>query len=403
VINPARPGNAVDFDELSGVAVAYKLAQALLDQENLRRSPSVTSDLRAEELLDLVALGTVADMAPLRGENRTLVRDGLECLNRMERLGIAALCQQTRLKPGQVDAEGIGFILGPRINAAGRVDDATLALDLLLSTDAQQAAHLAQELDRLNGERRQRTAHMQERAREIVLTDGEVPFLLFAADPDFESGIMGLAASRLCDEFYRPAAVVSLGDEVSRGSARSIEEFHITQALDGCSDLLIRYGGHAAAAGFTVANENLQALAEALRARAAEELAACDELRPALVIDVERPLSHMSSDLLQDLRRLEPCGCANPSPLFLSRGVRLLGQRAVGRDGGHLKMTLHDGRIAWDAIAFRQGERAGKLPETVDVAYHLEINEWRGQRSLQLNVQDVRPACVLDGEDAGSL
>jgi single-stranded-DNA-specific exonuclease len=202
---------------------------------------------------------------------------------------------------------------------------------------------------------------------------------------------VGLVASRLMDEFYRPAVVVKMGREYSRGSARSIPEFHITRALDQCAHLLVRHGGHRAAAGFTVANEHLDELAQRLQRLAAEELAGV-ELTPVLSVDAAVDLSEMSWDLERELAQLEPCGYGNPCPLFLSRDVQVLGQRAVGSEGKHLKLTLSDGRIVWDAIAFRQGEWAGKLPDQADIVYHLEINEWNDQRKLQLNVQDIRPA-----------
>ncbi len=184
-----------------------------------------------------------------------------------------------------------------------------------------------------------------------------------------------------------------MGERVSRGSARSIPEFHITQALDACEELLIRHGGHAAAAGFTVSNENLDELADRLRALAVEQLSGV-ELVPSLAVDAEVELAQMSWELQQALTQLEPCGYANPPPLFASRNVRLLGQRAVGSEGRHLKLTLSDGQTPWDGIAFRQGEWAGKLPDHVDIAYHLEVNEWNDRRRLQLNVQDVRPTVL---------
>jgi single-stranded-DNA-specific exonuclease len=227
--------------------------------------------------------------------------------------------------------------------------------------------------------------------RDFVARDVEETSLLFAAAPDFQAGIVGLVASRIVDEFYRPAVIVEMGPEFSRGSARSIPEFHITEALEACTDLLERYGGHAAAAGFTVSNDHLAALEARLQQIATEQLASV-KLTPILNIDIEIELDQMSWALKEELDQLEPCGYANPSPLFLSRNVWVQNQRAVGKDGRHLKLTLYDGRVNWDAIAFRQGEWADKLPDRVDLAYHLEINEWNERQSLQLNVQDVRPA-----------
>jgi single-stranded-DNA-specific exonuclease len=195
----------------------------------------------------------------------------------------------------------------------------------------------------------------------------------------------------LTEEFYRPTMVVELGPEESRGSARSIPEFNITAALDQCSDLLIRYGGHAAAAGFTVANDNLEALQERLKALASEQLETV-ELTPTLLIDAEVKLSEVDWAIQALLTQLEPCGYANPAPLLLSRRVIVRDARAVGTDGHHLKLTLSDGRVAWDAIAFHQGQWANQLPSHIDVVYSLEVHEWNGEKRLQLNVKDLRPS-----------
>jgi single-stranded-DNA-specific exonuclease len=225
----------------------------------------------------------------------------------------------------------------------------------------------------------------------MVLEAGDEALLLFAAAPEFLPGIVGLVASRLVDEFHRPAVVVEVGEETSRGSCRSIAGFHITETLEACDDLLVRYGGHARAAGFEVANRDLEELASRLRRLAIEGLDGA-ELIPVLAVDAEVDLSELSWELQRQLLRLEPCGYGNPRPLLVSRDVSVRHHRAVGREGRHLKLALWDGSATWDAIAFRQGEWAGHLPAVIDVAYHLEVNEWNGQRRLQLNVQDIRPA-----------
>ena len=254
---------------------------------------------------------------------------------------------------------------------------------------------MAGKLNRLNRKRQQVTLETQEQARQLALDTAGEAYLLFAAAPEFPAGIVGLVASRLVEEFYRPTVVVEVGDEVSHGSARSIPEFHVTDALDECANLLIRHGGHAAAAGFTVANENLVELADRLRRLAAEQLAGV-ELAPVLPIDAKVELSQMSWELQRELAQLEPCGYANPHPLLLSRNVHVQSQRAVGNSGKHLKLALSDGQTVWDGIAFRQGEWAGKLSDRVDIVYNLEVNEWKGQRRLQLNVQDIRPTGIDD-------
>jgi len=387
-INPKQADCRYPFEKLAGVGLAFKLAQALLRAN--RQTPVARGkvDLDEEDLLDLVALGTVADLAPLLEENRALVTRGLEKLNQPQRLGLQALISQAGVRPGQITATTIGYVLGPRLNAAGRLDTAMASYTLLTSSSPAEARSLALELEEANRERQRLTVDTLERAREQVLSIGEEERLFFVAAKDYLSGIVGLVAQRLTDEFYRPSVVVELGEETSRGSARSIPEFNITAALDQCSDLLVKYGGHSAAAGFTVTNANLELLQQRLRQIAAYQLEDV-ELLPTLSIDAEVDLSEMNWATHSLLEQLEPFGYANPTPVFLSREVIVRDARVVGED--HLKMTLSDGRAVWDAIAFRQGGWAGKLPRRIDVVYTLEVNEWNEEKRLQLNVKDLRP------------
>ena len=387
-INPKQADCRYPFEKLAGVGLAFKLAQALLRAN--RQTPVIRGkvDLDEEDLLDLVALGTVADLAPLLEENRALVTRGLEKLNQPQRLGLRALITQAGVRPGQITATTIGYVLGPRLNAAGRLDTAMTSYNLLTSSSPAEARSLALELEEANRERQRLTVDTLERAREQVLSIGEEERLFFVAAKDYLPGIVGLVAQRLTEEFYRPSIVVELGPERSRGSARSIPEFNITAALDQCSDLLVKYGGHSAAAGFTVTNANLEPLQQRLRQIATHQLAGV-ELLPTLSVDAEVDLSEMNWATHALLEQLEPFGYANPTPVFLSREVIVRDARVVGED--HLKMTLSDGRAVWDAIAFRQGGWAGKLPRRIDVVYTLEVNEWNEEKRLQLNVKDLRP------------
>jgi single-stranded-DNA-specific exonuclease len=371
--------------------VAFKLAQALLRAN--RQVPVAKGEVgvNEEDLLDLAALGTVTDLAPLLGENRSLVKQGLERLNDPQRVGIKTLIASAGLKPGEIDATAIGFMLGPRLNAAGRLDDAMISYNLLTASSVDEAKELANKLEELNQHRQRLTVETFERAREQVLMAGEGAKLLFAVGEDFLAGIVGLVAGRLTEEFYRPSLVVELGSDESRGSARSIPEFNITAALDQCSDLLIRYGGHAAAAGCTVANRHLETLQERLKALAAEQLEGV-ELTPTLLVDAEVELSEANWATQALLTQLEPCGYANPSPLLLSRRVIVRDARPVGTDERHLKLILSDGRVVWDAIAFHQGQQADQLHRQIDVVYSLEVHEWNGEKRLQLNVKDLRPS-----------
>ena len=399
-INPKRADCDYPFKGLAGVGLAYKLAQGLLrtqQQAPIRRD--LTVDLDEADLLDLVALGTVADLAPLLDENRALVQRGLERINQPQRPGLKALIKKTGLTEGQITSSSIGYILGPRINAAGRLESAMLAYDLLQTDDVVKADRLAAELDQLNVRRQHLTAQSVEAAQSQIEADGTNDLLYMVASQEFPSGIVGLVAGRLVEQYYRPSLVVELGDRQSRGSARSIAEFDITKALDKCAaaGLLVRHGGHAAAAGFTVENKKLPALKAALQEIAAEELSDKD-LQPSLTIDAKLNLGDADFATMGLLQQLEPTGYANPQPLFLSSRLQVRDARKVGADGAHLKLVVSDPEAgprreaAWDAIAFRQGHWYGKLPRIIDLAYKLEENHWNGNKRLQLVVEDLRPA-----------
>jgi single-stranded-DNA-specific exonuclease len=390
VINPKQPGCPYPEKMLAGVGVTYKIVQALF-MEAQRRGYRASSDWRPEDWLDLVAIGTVADIVPLRGENRVLVTNGLKALNKPRRPGLRALYGEARIRPGQVNTTTIGFMIGPRINAAGRLRTAMLAYNLLTATDEKQGAKLAEQLNNINRERQEKTFEMQGWAESLFPGEPDDEPLLFAADPRFEQGIVGLVASRLTDQHYRPSVVVQVGQGESHGSCRSIPEFHITEALDQCSDLLERYGGHAAAAGFTVKNNNIEELSDRLWNIAAEELGE-QELIPTLGIDAELTLGQANRELVAALDLLEPTGEANPLPVFLTRGLAVTEPTTIGAEGRHLKMTLSDGDSTVEAIAYRWGDAIGDLPDRLDVAYHLEVNEWNGQQRLQFNIQDMKPA-----------
>jgi single-stranded-DNA-specific exonuclease len=253
----------------------------------------------------------------------------------------------------------------------------------------QVAGKLAQKLDQQNRERQELTREMQARAEGLILMGEEMPLLLFAAHPEFNSGVVGLVASRLTEVYYRPSLVACPGEAFTRGSCRSIPEFHITNALDACADILEHHGGHAAAAGFTVRNDRLDELITRLRSIAKQQLALLD-LRPTLFADAEVPLSALKPDLLEWLDRLQPVGYGNPQAVFVSRRVKVANARTVGKDSSHLKLTVTDGRIYYDAIAFRQGHWLAHMPERVDLIYTFETNEYNGRVGLQLNVRDLR-------------
>jgi single-stranded-DNA-specific exonuclease len=390
VINPKQPGDLYPDKDLAGVGIAYKIVEALFGMQ-----PS-TNGLLLDQLLDLVALGTVADLAPLVGENRMLVRRGLRQLRETKRQGLFSLATIADMKIGKVTAGNIGFMLGPRLNAAGRLESALASLELLTTADFMRAGQLAQQLDVQNRQRQSITRSMQQQAEEIALGQDPEAFLLFAAHEKFNAGVVGLAASRLTEVYYRPAVVAAQGPEETRGSCRSIPEFHITDALDQCKDLLVRHGGHAAAAGFTVKNQNLPELVRRLKSVAREQLAGKD-LRQTLSADLEVSLPEINFEVLKHLSYLEPTGYGNPDAVFVSRDVKVKSFRAVGSEGKHLKLTLEDQhRTYFDAIGFRLGHLQSSLSPRVDIMYTLEANEWNGRTTLQLNLKDLKAAGIPD-------
>jgi single-stranded-DNA-specific exonuclease len=389
VVNPKQPGCAYPYKQLVGVGIAYKLVLALVRL-------GVKMPLRGRDLLDVVALGTVTDMGPLTGENRVLVKAGLESINTTQRPGLKALILAAGLVQGKITSSDISFGLGPRLNAAGRLDDAILAYKLLLADDDAAARELAEALNKANRQRQELTKETQQAARQHIEALGKQSNRIVVLDGEgYPAGLVGLVAAKLVEELGRPVLMLERGAETSRGSARSVPGFSIIDALTACDDLFVRYGGHSAAAGFTIATERLPELEQRLLAYADAHLAD-DMLAPALDIDAEVPLGALTWELLAQLSTLEPFGQANPQPVLLSRSVRVVGARATGAEGQHLKLRLDDGAggPSYDAIGFRLGRFAGYFakPLVIDIAYTLEANEWNGSRTLQINVKDFRSA-----------
>lgn len=411
VVNPHRPGCADHDENLAGVGVAYRLAQGVLRTLAQRRDDTISMarvEEIEEELLDLVALGTVADMMALTGDNRRLVQRGLQRMRLAPRPGIAALLEQASTPRAALDAQAISFRLAPRINAAGRLAHANIAYQLLRTNDADKARTLAQELESLNRQRQTLTVEAQSEAeaqiaeqmhdaRKHELEHENAPFLYLVQSQSIRSGIVGLVAGRVVERYYRPAIVIEQGEEESRGSARSIREFDIGAALDEVGSMLIRHGGHSRAAGFTVRTDALSELRSALCEIAARELSSHAVLLPTLDLDAVTPLSEINWGLLNQVQRLEPTGQENPQPVLLSENVRVRSARSVG-GGSHLKLVLDDG---WgmgvhDAIAFGLGEHAAALKEgeRIDIAYSVERNDFAGNRTLQLNIRDLRTSTL---------
>jgi single-stranded-DNA-specific exonuclease len=389
-LDPKRKACPYPDKHLAGVGVAFRLVQALAQ----RMAPQASGN--PDRYLDLVAIGTVADMVPLLGENRFLVRAGLSAINDPHRStlrpGLDHLLKVAGIDRGKVDAHAIGFMLGPRLNASGRLDTAADALQLLLTPDPGESRERAAALDSQNRERQSLTRATFLEAKKIILESPsggkELPWFLMAAKEGFNSGVIGLAASKLMDEYFRPSAVVAVDGEFARGSIRSVPGFHITEALDSCSELLDRYGGHAAAAGFTIRTDRLPELRQKLERLAGDSLSQGDP-HPVLAVDSEIALAELSWNLLDWIRQMEPCGQGNPAPIFFARGLAVASKRAVGKESAHLKLTLSDGRTEFDAIAFGFGSLEKSLPARVDAAFYLEENNYYGKQ-LQLRVVDFQ-------------
>jgi single-stranded-DNA-specific exonuclease len=382
IINPKRADSNYPFSELTGAGVALKLLQALF--QNLGKEEQL------DGLVDLAALGTVADMAPLAGENRYLVKQGLKLINANPRLGIKEIISQAGLKPGSLDAESIAWVIAPRLNAAGRLAHAMTSYKLLMTKSTQEACSLAVWLEAKNAERQKLTTKILAKARKQISDQGISPMLV-AADSEYPLGIAGLVAGRLAEEFYRPTIVVRSGELVSSGSGRSIPEFNIIQALNQCSRLLSQFGGHSQAAGFTLPTKNLPELTRRLSQLATEKLAGAD-LRPRLDIDAEVALSSLSGNTFNAIQKLAPFGRGNPAPTFLSQRAEVVNCRTMGSNGEHLKLRLKQGGVIWDGVGFRLGSYRDEVSSHLGIVYNLEVDRWGGEERLRLNILDFAPA-----------
>ncbi len=375
-VNPKRLDSPYPFTELAAVGVAFRFLQALYEDAG--------RTLDESQFLDLVALGTVIDVAPLVDENRRIVVAGLDQMQQALRPGLEALVRVSRVNPESMNAESLGFALGPRMNAAGRIQHAYLALDLLLAENMGVANNLAEQLDSLNRRRQEQTEKAYALAEEIFA--GVSDPLIMVGSPHIHSGIVGIVAGRLAERYHRPAIVYEAGETTSRASCRSIPEFDIVAAIRKEKSLLVRHGGHRAAAGFTVNNRDLDMLRDRLINTAAELL---DEraLQPVIEIDAETPLAGLTPIEIKGLMRFEPCGHGNRKPVLLSRNVRLVEQKLVGSDQSHLKVAFKEGPVRWDGIAFRQGQ--AQTAGEVDIVYSLQTG-LRGMAELQ--VHDIVPS-----------
>ena len=383
VVDPQRSDDTSGVGHLCGTGIAFKLVQALVPALGLPANLPYY-------LLDLVALATVADVVPLLGENRIMVKHGLRLLAESNWHGVRALVEATGLAGKEIRAAHLGFILGPRLNAAGRIADAADGLRLLLSDDMDEAGGMARRLEGLNVERQAIDQRILDEALsqvELADLDRDSGFVL--AGDGWHPGVVGIVASRVVERYGRPAFLIAFEGDIGRGSGRSISRFDLHSALLACGDLLERYGGHQMAAGLTIRRENLDAFRERFGGIARESLAP-EDLGPEQRVDLELSLHEVTHELERLSRYLEPCGTGNASPVFGVRGVRFAGRAVVGQ--GHLKGTLDDGSHRLPAIGFQWADRVPWLTdEPVDAAFRLELNEWNGQLSLQARLCALGP------------
>ena len=384
LVNPHRPDSEYPFPHLTGVGAAYKLAQALYEAAG-RDEPV--------ELLELVALGTIGDVGPLKDENRYFVSEGIRLMNANRSAGIAALADLAGIGERELDTAALSFQIIPRLNAPGRLADAGISLELLTTTDRRRAQNLAETIDRLNNERRKQTAEGVELAERQIRKrwNGSPPGVIMVGHRSWGHGIVGLIAGRLSEKYGRPAIAVAIDGAQSRGSARSVPSCNILEVIDESAHLMTRYGGHAQAAGFAIPTDNLRSLADAFEELPADRYGAGE---PEFEIDMIADPSYVEREAFEFAETLAPFGKSNPRPRFASSRLSVLDVFTVGRDSAHLKLRLHDGQAAWEAIAFRQGFRKSEVEPgaPIAVAYQMERNEWRGRTRMQLLVDDIAPA-----------
>jgi len=380
IINPLQDGCEYPFKNLAGVGLAFKLACALLDKN--------AHQLRGH--LDLVALGTISDVVSQLGENRILTKYGLDILGESEKVGIRELIRASSLNKKVINAGHVGFVLGPRINAAGRIGSADLALRLLTTEDTQEARSLADILNRENRSRQKLQNDVYEEAinkinKEINFKDHKVIVL---SNEGWHPGVIGIVASRVAEQFYRPTIMISLNKNKGRGSARSIRNFHLFNAVSKCTEFLDSFGGHEGACGLTILPKFITKFRDYIN-EVADKMLSPEDLEPVLEADMKIPLHRLSANIINQIEKLSPFGPKNPEPLFISEDLTVKHQPRFLRKNG-VKMWLTDGKLTCEAISFGLGSLGGvSKGDIVNVAYSPVINEWGGVSSIQLNLEDI--------------
>ncbi len=385
IINPKLPSGSYPFFNLCGAGLAFKLVQGLYQFHGQPWDRA---------LLELAALGTIADLVPLLDENRYLVQEGLAALAQTQRPGLQALYRIAGIESGPMTTETVSFQVSPRLNSPGRLGHSMDSYRLLTTSSIDEAEALAGKLEALNQERRKLTEVAMEVARKQVSNRVDsvgLPAVLLVSGEEITRGLAGLVAGRLSETFHRPTVAMAVEDDYVVGSGRSVPEFDIFEAFSACEDLFVRFGGHSQAAGFTLLKEKIPLLEERLTA-VAEKALGSQDLKPTLEIDADVRLDDLSDDLRSWLSKLEPFGAANPQPIFFSRRARVLQTRYVGKDSQHVNLKVTQGNEAWTALAFNQAERWVDGTSEVDLVYSLMSDRWRGTERLTLKVLDFQQA-----------
>ena len=384
VIDPKQRSCSYPFPEICGAVVAYKLVQALYEESGVSREEWL-------ELLEFAAIATVGDVMKLQDENRMIVKYGLKKLGHTKNLGLRKLAEKTNLDLSSITAYHIGFVIGPCLNAGGRLQTAKLALSMLLAKDEETAEELAQELKDLNDMRKDMTEHWTAEAKVLADTQYRNDKVLVIFLPDCHESLAGIIAGRLREYCQKPAIVLTRSEEAVKGSGRSIESYHMFQKLSEVKDLMLKFGGHPMAAGLSLLEENIDEFRRELNERSGltEE-----DFKAKLWIDVPMPIDYINERLVEELKILEPFGQGNEKPLFAQKQVRIRSCRVIGKNKNVVKLVLEggsgmpmDGILFTDGIAFEE-ERAGRT--VMDIIYYPEINEYNGNRNLQVVIRNYK-------------
>ncbi|MFA5524176.1 MAG: DHHA1 domain-containing protein, partial [Tissierellales bacterium] len=384
VINPNRMDNQYPFTKLAGVGVALKLIQALASKLNV--------SIDYEDILPIVAIGTVADVVSLTGENRVIVKNGLEMIKQSDNPGIKAILEVTGLINREVTSGHIGFVIGPRINAAGRIGMAKHAVELFVTNNFEEAQDLAKMLNEENIKRQNIETEILKEAEEIINkeVDLEKAKVIVIASENWHNGVIGIVSSRITEKYNRPSILISIEGKEGRGSARSISTFNIYENLNKCKELLIKFGGHSQAAGLTIEESKIKEFKNKISSIAADILDDID-LTPEIKVDSEIDAVDISLELAYELKLLEPLGIGNPSSNFLYKGSLIKTIRTVGKDGKHLKLTVEKDGQSIECIGFNFGRyiKVLDIGQQIDLVVSLDINDYLGQKSIQFLIKDI--------------